>query len=68
MVTMKVERADAYDLWGLLFSDRPEWIIFLSSTEKAFDVNRVVGTLRRIPCYGELIPCSRKSVSLFRSI
>ena len=30
-------------------------------------MNRVLGTLRRIPCYGELIPCSRESLSLFWS-
>ena len=41
MVTVKVDRADAYDLWGLPFSDRPEWIILLSTTEKVFDVNRM---------------------------
>ena len=40
MVTVKVERADAYDLEDCCLAT-PVVDNFLSSTEKAYDVNRV---------------------------
>jgi hypothetical protein len=72
MVTVKVERAAAYDLGGVVFSNTQS-LIFLSSTEKAFDVNRaprdfapdsllwrINSLFSRIgfPVPVELIPCS----------
>jgi hypothetical protein len=73
MVTVKVERADAYDLWGDCCLARARVDNFLSSTEKAFDVNRVrrdfapdsllwriksLFSKNRFPVRDEFIPCS----------